>query len=61
MKEQFDEIMEQKGILKYTDFFSTGNLNIPSQQNHPSTQIRTLFGFLNLYEILDDPLLIFHT
>ncbi len=59
MKEQFCVIMKQNGILRCTDFYSppkiqTTCLNKPNLPQ--STLIRTLFRFVNLYEILDHPL-----
>ncbi len=39
----------------YIFFFFTGNLN--ACQNHPPTQIQTLFGFVNPYGKVDVPLL----
>ncbi len=47
----------KNSISGCTYFFFTGNLNTWLPETHP-TQIRTLFGFVNPYELLDAPLLI---
>ena len=50
--------MNKYSISGCTYFFFTGNPNTWLPETHPPTQIRTLFGFVNPYELLDAPLLV---
>ncbi len=45
----------KSSISGCTYFFFTGNPNTWFPETHPPTQIRTLFGFVNPYELLDAP------
>ena len=52
MKERCDEILNQYGISGCTDFTFTLKSEQPVSVKPPT---QPLFGFVNLYGILDDP------
>ena len=56
MKDWCDEIQKQYGILGVWIFHSPWNPITPSQWTDPPTLIRTLFGFVNPYGMLYNPL-----
>ena len=56
MKEQCDEILKLYGILGCTDFSFPLKSEYPVSVRPPTPLNRTLFGFVNPYGILDDPL-----